>query len=466
MAGRPILILHGWSDHASSFTNLKNALAGAMNTDVSVIDLGDYLTLDDEVTYEDLVEKLGVAWDKIQLPRTPGAVDVVVHSTGGLVIRDWLSLKYKFDPQQAPIKHLVMLAPANFGSPLAHQGWSFIGRLFRGSEDAGRKSEVGKRLLKGLEMGSPYSWQLAMRDRFGSEVFYDKGRILCTVIVGNRGYGGLSGMVNKNGSDGTVYVSTANMNCALLKVDFATNANNPTAGPITDPPVVDGAPWPGPLLSNGRTAFCIHEGANHKTITLKEDPPHKDQHLKRIVDALRVTDDGFYAWCDQLDTVTANAMANATANGAKDRYVHGFQNTVVRLHDQYGHGVADFTMEFFQKDLDDPTDRFAEQFHQQAIDTVHPWSDDNSYRSLIADCTMIHEKIDKPKEALHVSLTAEPQLAPPGRPVGYRTYTDAEIKALQIPTEQINLLFRENRTLLADLTILRLQDDSIFLIHQ
>src|SRR6185295_1131585 len=100
---------------------------------------------------------------------------------------------------------------------------------------------------------------------------------------------------------GTVYVSTANMNCARLRVDFETN-------PLEPHHELE--------ASNGKAAFGVVQDANHKTITLKEDPPHRDQHLKNIVRALTVPDGEFEAWCAELDEMTRLTMIN----GEKDRY--------------------------------------------------------------------------------------------------------------------------------------------------
>ena len=53
-----------------------------------------------------------------------------MHSTGALVVRDWLPRH--FTPARAPVKRLVMLAPAYFGSHLTHKGRSFTGRVYKG----------------------------------------------------------------------------------------------------------------------------------------------------------------------------------------------------------------------------------------------------------------------------------------------------------------------------------------------
>ena len=54
--------------------------------------------------------------------------------------------------------------------------------------------------------------------------------------------------------------------------------------------------------------------------------------LAHIVAGLSVTDDGFDRWCDKLAAANARLLpATVTRGGRK----HGFQNTVVRVQDQY-----------------------------------------------------------------------------------------------------------------------------------
>ena len=163
-----LVIIHGWSDNYSSFVNLGKALSKpapeGIGADVKHIYLGDYISLDDHITLDDLVEALQKAWViSEQLPVLRRSVDVIVHSTGGLVIRHWLS-KY-FTPQTAPIHRLLMLAPANFGSPLAHSGRSVIGRVIKGWKGE-RLFETGSGILRCLELASPYTCNLCFKDLF------------------------------------------------------------------------------------------------------------------------------------------------------------------------------------------------------------------------------------------------------------------------------------------------------------
>lgn len=437
---RPLAIIHGWSDTSNSFRTLAAAIAARRNVDVKVIALGDYVSMSDFVTFDDLVAALDRAWSDHGFPRQQGSVDTIVHSTGSLVIRDWLSRTFK--PATAPVKNLVMLAPANFGSPLAHKGRSFIGRVVKGFTNDEGAFQTGERILKGLELASSYSWSLALRDRFGPWASaYGSGGILCTVLVGDQGYSGIRAIANEDGSDGTVRLSTANLNCAALHVNFADDPMKPTFE-LKE--------------SGGKTAFAIMPGHNHGSITLNESKlrSQADQGLlDRIIAALDVADTGFVAWCAQLARDTAAQTKGRTGTP------EGFQNTVVRVIDHEEHGVPDYLIEFFEED--DDRGIIAKLFHTTALKNVHVFSDDASYRSLYVDCGRLAKTIDKLHEALSVSLTAHPSLNVDA-PVGFRTFSDRDIGAIRLKPDQIAKVFRPHRTLLATIRLRRERDARVF----
>ena len=236
MPPRPIVILHGWSDISASFEPLARLLHEKLERDISIISLADYISMEDEVRFDDLVTAMQAAWRRHRLPAGKGTVDAVVHSTAGLVIRDWLNRSYT--PGRAPIKNLVMIAPANFGSPLAHKGRAFMGRVYKGfiaKKPEGRSFQTGTHILRGLELASPYSWDLANRDRFDrGGTMYQPGNVLCTVLVGNTGYDGISSIANEDGSDGTVRVSTANVKCFRIRAVFPANPDEVGCRPRRD----------------------------------------------------------------------------------------------------------------------------------------------------------------------------------------------------------------------------------------
>jgi triacylglycerol esterase/lipase EstA (alpha/beta hydrolase family) len=57
-----------------------------------------------------------------------------VHSTGSLVLRAWLT---HYADRRDRLKHFIGLAPANFGSPMAHKGRSWLGAIFKGNKTLG-----------------------------------------------------------------------------------------------------------------------------------------------------------------------------------------------------------------------------------------------------------------------------------------------------------------------------------------
>ena len=438
MPERPIVILHGWSDEGDSFRRLGRLLRDRLGQPVRSVSLADYATMDDEVTYDDLAAALTRAWARQKLPMGPGAADVVVHSTCGLVIRDWLVRNFGTSGGP-PVKHLLMLAPANFGSPLAHKGNAFLGRMALGWK-ADKPFQTGTRILRGLELASPYAWDLARRDRFGLADLYGPGRVLCTVLVGNAGYDGIKAAANEDGGDGTVRVSTANLECAMLEADFTQNPKKPIYKLGS---------------STGATAFRVMEKENHSTIAAKDRGPRNRGTLDAMVRALTVEDGEFGAWREECAAATAEAMER----GRRRPETHGYQNTVFVVEDQFGRRVRDYFLEFFVRD--DDRDWFAKMFHRDAIRTVHAHGEDPSSRSVFVDCTLLHAQVDRDWEGMVLSLTALPEVRRTGS-VGYRTFTDEDIGGIDIPKERLGEFFQGNRTLLVRLRIRREQAEEVF----
>lgn len=447
---RPLVILHGWSDTSESFDALAGFLSEELGSEVAHVRLGDYLSLVDEVRYDDLASAMQQAWLDQGLPTTKGSVDAIVHSTGGLVIRDWLQRHYA--PNKAPIKHLVMLAPANFGSPLAHKGRSFLGRIAKGE---GLGLRTGAQVLAGLELGSPYSWELAERDRFGAggEVFSSKN-VMCTVLVGNTGFSGFAALANEAGGDGTVRVSTANLNCVRISTEF--KVLNPGEEPRMTHSVEP---------SRGQAAFGIMDGVNHSVIKLNR-PKLSLGRLKRlskeglvfkeIVRALRVKPQDFALHCARLEKAN---LAIAPSKPNRKRKRHGFQNTVIRVRDQYGVGVPDYLLQFHEHDHD--RGFVASFFHGEALAHVHPYADDPSYRSFYIDCTRLESAIDRINEHISASLTAYPEIDE-NTPVGFRTLGEEGEGGVRIPRADLGIFFAPHRTALVSLQLTREQSADVF----
>ena len=159
---RQVVILHGWSDNSDSFKPLARFLK-RNGFDPHPIHLGDYDSLRNDVRIDDVAKRMEEVIREVQARagrnKLAAKFDMVVHSTGGLVARHWISTFYASRP--CPVQNLVMLAPANFGSALAHLGRSMLSRVAKGWRTG---FETGDEMLYALELGSPYQWQLAQQD--------------------------------------------------------------------------------------------------------------------------------------------------------------------------------------------------------------------------------------------------------------------------------------------------------------
>src|SRR5438093_5593854 len=110
-----LLIIHGYSDGATSFTALRDFFVECGAYERQNVFLLNYDSLDDQSTFEDFADKLDADYAKLFGEER---IDVACHSTGALVSRAWLRLHYqrKIAAGEAspvsPVDHLVIFAPA------------------------------------------------------------------------------------------------------------------------------------------------------------------------------------------------------------------------------------------------------------------------------------------------------------------------------------------------------------------
>jgi hypothetical protein len=441
MTKRPVIILHGWSDTSDSFRNLARKISEETGRTTDHIWLGDYVSLDDDVRISDLAAALQFAWQSMDLSTEPHTQDVILHSTGGLILRAWMQIFYTQQSRMPPVQNVVMLAPANFGSPLAHKGRSVIGRVFKGSS-SNKLFETGEKILKGLEMASPFSCDLAERDRFSSNAFSDGG-VRCTVIVGNQGYRGIRGMVNENGSDGTVYVSTANLNSAKLNIDVERSDTGNIA--ISNQ-----------QKSIGQTALLVLDEYNHSDITGNEKIGTK--LLAPILKGLDVSDKEFASWCNECEA--SNQAIHEKYYRRRDKSQHSFQNTIFHVKDDHGYDVSDYAIEFYG-DFEEENDYWANVFNKDISGKTHVYGDNQSYRSFMIDVTSLQRELEDDPQPLRISLTALPNVEEAGNLVGYRSVGVNEIGHLILDVPALKEFFQPNRSLLITITLPRYQKQEL-----
>src|SRR6185503_11753212 len=120
----PIVLIHGYSAESEktdrdSIAAIYGLLPGKLRDAygepaVTEIDLSRYVSLEDGVTIDDVSR----AFDRaLKTEEFQGLLNsgfhVIIHSTGALVIRNWIR---RFSTKPSPVRNLVYLAGANFGS--------------------------------------------------------------------------------------------------------------------------------------------------------------------------------------------------------------------------------------------------------------------------------------------------------------------------------------------------------------
>ena len=120
MPRNPIVLVHGYSDDGAAFKVWERILE-QRGYDVAMVHACSYRSLTNEVTIKDIAEGFDRALQLRAGLDADEPFDAIVHSTGMLVIRAWLTA---YAGRRDRLKHLIGLAPATFGSPLAHKGRS------------------------------------------------------------------------------------------------------------------------------------------------------------------------------------------------------------------------------------------------------------------------------------------------------------------------------------------------------
>lgn len=224
----PIVLIHGYSSESGETPAAIQAVYGSLAGDlqqrlpgppVASINVSRYVSLDDSVDVDDL----SLALDRA-LRAHPGKLldadrgfNAIVHSTGALVVRNWVR---RFSPKKSPLKRIVHLAGANFGSGWGHIGETQLVKWGRYALHAGE--ERGLAVLQALELGS--GWTLDLHHHFltpGNDMLEDYG-VMEFNLIGSQVPA--SWMVvpvrygKEDGSDGVVRVCGTNLNFNYLRV--------------------------------------------------------------------------------------------------------------------------------------------------------------------------------------------------------------------------------------------------------
>ncbi len=450
---KKLLIIHGYSDGATSFTALRDFFVSSGAYEREQVFLLNYDSMDDESTFEDFADKLDEDYTKLFADER---IDVAVHSTGALVSRAWLRLRYQREvaagvrAPASPVEHLLMFAPANFGSDLARMGQSFLGKFrstfFNSNHQGEDFMESGRVVLQGLEPASPYQWSLSADDLHGEGYFnpaLGAGRVCYPfVFAAGRAYGGLQGRLipsrSKAGTDGTVRVCGTSLNTRKCVVDFSQAVVRPV--------------W---LTENKFQVipFAIFGEFNHGSIVSVEKAFHSGTNSAGglALEALRVKTSAEY-----------EAIATRFDQALRQKHTgDDFQQFFFKVRDDVGFSIADYFLDFYVMLPDGQVDRkLTAEFDKEFESEFTRHSADSSCRVLLLNVTNLRkflEKLRQPKARLVFDIAAKSPNAQVRYLPGYAVVFDGGAK---VTGKEPTFLY-PNTTTLVEIVLNRVESDKV-----
>lgn len=334
-----IVFVHGWSVvHTNTYGDLPKWLASQpAKFDIKNVYLGKYISFVDTVTVDDIARAFDLALRDALGPKLDQGFACITHSTGGPVVRLWMKLYYEADIGKCPMKHLIMLAPANHGSALAQLGKGVLSRIK--SLTAG--VEPGVRVLDFLELGSDQSWRLNEAwlsydcTTAGVYVFVLTGQSIDRAF-----YDHLNAYTGEPGTDGVVRVASANMNYRLLRLhqdgkSLAISSAKRCA-----------------RVALGLLPGMAHSGDDMGIIkSVAADKAAKHPTAQWVLRCLQVASTSDYkALCDDLEKLTAATQKEERIEeqkkffGTKKYYTGRYSMLVFKFIDDRGDALSDYDL--------------------------------------------------------------------------------------------------------------------------
>ena len=371
---RPLVLIHGYSASGVDFAPLRDKLCDKLQRKPVDINIANYVSLNNEVTIKDIAEGLDRAFRHNKLLEGDATeFDAIVHSTGTLVIRAWLT-NYGAQPginkRVLRLKHLIGLAPATWGSPQAHKGRTWLGALVKGNRKFGPDFlNAGNLVLDNLELGSSFTWNLAHADLLGPEPYYDTGTNtpFVAVFIGNTAYKGLAAVANDPGTDGTVRWAGCALNTRKIRLNLTRNPVNEKGETVPDEKRIQISDWADKRLDIPMIAV---NDRNHGTLV--SDP--EDEMVGFIKDFLNIGEPGaetYKDWINRAKAYSDRSIASMKTGAAAE----GWQQFVVRCIDEHGDGISDYIIEVSTVGGGEKFTRFEEMYED-----VHAYGADRSFR--------------------------------------------------------------------------------------
>lgn len=444
-----LIFIHGWSvTSKDTYGELPEALAQraggyGLNLDIRHIYLGRYISFHDEVTLDDVARAMEHAL-RTDIPDNEDgrrAFSCVTHSTGGPLVRLWVDTFYGAGALgKCPLRHLVMLAPANHGSALAILGKGRLGRIQAWYGGV----EPGQGVLNWLCLGSDGAWALQQSYLgYGREGTKFYPFVLSGETIDAKFYDFLNSYLVEKGSDGVVRLAAANLNYAYIKLRQS-NATWGNGGQATRLDVMNDE------LRPGESAFAVIPNASHSgaRIGIMRSVTRENAAKKPVVDiilkCLQVKSKGDYQKaCRELASFTEETQ-QYNAREIYDGTVRRFIMFVFRVRDEEGRVIDDYDMVLLGDGFQPGTlpKGFMIDRHKNATS-----------QSLVY--YMDYDVLMKTKN-IGIRITARPSFGVPGKtPVSFAGYLPTEFRSDGI---ELGKYIRPNETVYVDVELMRMVD--------
>lgn len=487
MAEKKIVVfVHGWSvSHTNTFGKLPERLINeckSIGIDITVkeIFLSEYISFHDEVRLEDISRAFHFALSKevSDLVKTLGRFICITHSTGGPVIRDWWNRYYLTQARSGPcpISHLIMLAPANFGSALAQLGKSRLCRIKTFFEGV----EPGTGVLDWLELGSPSAWELntgwIQLKHFGSTKEPTFPFVLSGQTIDRKLFDHLNTYTGELGSDGVVRLTSANLNSTLVKLE----QEPPKLQDSKKEPFIARELKLIESIESIPTCFRIVRGKSHSGTTkgimrsIQSEPGNaKDaDFIQSLLACIQVKTMADYKNL-QKQFVDENLQVQQDEQVEfEDRlllpdnyFIHDrFSMVLFRIHDDYGYVVDDYDLILTAGEHNSPDHLPKGFFMDRQKNTRHKGTLTYyfNYDAMCGNDREIVYRGKKLRDPLPGATMLGLKLIP--RPSeGFVHYLPCEIKSSK---EVMQQFIQPNQTTLVDITLRRIVHEGIFTLRR
>jgi hypothetical protein len=432
-----LVVVHGWSvtskDTYGELPEAIQAAADAAGIEVKLesIQLSRYISFRDEITMDDIARGMNHAVRDQNLQR----FSCITHSTGGPLVRRWVDKYYAKRLNECPLRHLIMLAPANHGSALAILGKGRLGRIkawFGGVEP-------GQGILDWLSLGSSEAWTL--QDSFTDYALNESAFfpfVLSGETIDNSFYDFVNDYLVEKGSDGVVRLAGANLNYTFFELEQTDERYDDARGTAYKLQVIERTKPRPPQTPFGVVPKASHSGSKigiMRSVTPKNAA--QKPVLAEIVRCLKVETQDDYANClaafDQLTAATQEAN-----NGSSRRFVM----FIFRIRDDSGRTINDYDLLLLGNNFEPdelPKGFFVDRQKNPASGALVYYLD---YDVLATT------------EHLGIRVNARPSYGEPGAPApgGFAGYFRAEFR---LDKDEFHRWIRPNETVYVDIKLSR-----------